>query len=256
MSNHYVYLLQHREKEIYYVGVRSCRCKIGDDTYMGSSSAMTTEDRSKCNKIILKRFDSRADAVAYEIEMHERFDVAVNPMFYNKAKQTSTGFDTSGTSAVFTDEHRKCLSTSRKMYNEKYGNPGRSRDLEVRKKLSNAGCAWYSKNRSKCLGRVLTDEHKAKIGKGLLGNKHPESAKEKIRETHRAKASQHKGFKPWWYEVDGKRTEVYDMTIKAFAETEGVEFHVVKDRFRKVYEGKAKQSAPLQGYAFGRITNG
>lgn len=255
MVNHYVYLLEHREKEMYYIGVRSCRCAIGDDTYMGSSSVMTAEDRSRCSKIILKRFNTRVDAVAYEIELHQRFDVAANPLFYNKAKQTSTGFDTSGVHVGFTEEHRKHLSLSRATYNNMYGNPGRSRDPEVQKKLSKAGCMWYSKNKSKCLGRTLTDAHKAKISKGLLGNKHPESTKEKIKATHKAKATEHKGFKPWWYEVSGKRTEVYNMTIKAFAEAEGVELHVVKDRFRKEYRGKAKQSTPLQGYTFGRVTN-
>lgn len=255
MSNHYVYLLQHKEKEMYYIGVRSCRCAIGDDSYMGSSRLMTAEDRSACNKIVLKRFVTRSDAVAYEIELHEMFDVAANPLFYNKAKQTSVGFDTSGVPVAFTEEHREYLSISRAAYNEQYGNPGRSKDPEIRKKLSKAGLAWYTKNKSKCLGRTLTDVHKAKISKGLLGSKHPESTKEKIRATHKAKAVTHKGFKPWWYEINGKRAEVYDMTIKTFAEIKGVEFHVVKDRFRKEYTGKTKQTQPLQGYAFGRITN-
>lgn len=255
MTTHYVYLLQHREKEMYYIGVRSCKCAPRDDRYTGSSRSMTVGDRSKCNKIILKRFDTRLEAVAYEIELHEKFDVAISPIFYNKAKQTATGFDTCGTKVVFTDEHRKRLSTGRKVYNKEHGNPGRSRDPEVRKKLSKAVSAWYAKNKSSCIGRVLSEEHREKISKGLLGNVHPESTKDKIKATHRMRATEHKGFKPWWYEVDGIRTEVYDMTIATFAETSGVAIHVVKDRFRKEYAEKVKQSAPLQGYTFGRITD-
>lgn len=89
MDNHYVYLLAHREKEMYYTGVRSCKGKICNDTYMGSSKHMTEEDKNNCNKIILKRFATRQEAVSYEIKMHEKFDVANNSMFWNKSKQTN-----------------------------------------------------------------------------------------------------------------------------------------------------------------------
>lgn len=52
MSNHYVYLLQHRDTGMSYIGSRTCKCRIGSDKYMGSSSAMTQEDKAGCNKII------------------------------------------------------------------------------------------------------------------------------------------------------------------------------------------------------------
>lgn len=46
MNNHYVYLLSSKVKDKYYTGVRSCKCKISEDTYMGLSRVMTKEDRS------------------------------------------------------------------------------------------------------------------------------------------------------------------------------------------------------------------
>lgn len=252
MSNHYVYLLQHRDTGMSYIGSRTCKCRIGSDKYMGSSSAMTQEDKAGCNKIILKRFSTRKEAIAYEIELHEEFDVGVNPLFWNKAKQTSTGFDTTGSNVNHTSKHKKYLSESRKAYNKTYGNPGaREVSLETRLKLSEAGKNWYKHNVSKSKGRKLTEEHKKKINP--IGRTHSEEAKGKIRETHCQNACNHKGFKPWWYEVGGIRTEVYDKTIKEFAEEHKVNFHIVKDRFRKQYVGEIKQSEPFKGYIFGRL---
>ena len=108
MSNHCVYLLSSKVKDKYYIGVRSCKCKIPEDTYMGSSRVMTKEDKDNCNKIILKKFKTRVEAIVYEIELHNQFDVANNPLFWNKAKQTSTGFDTTGT--TYSEERRAALS--------------------------------------------------------------------------------------------------------------------------------------------------
>lgn len=115
-DNHYVYLLQHKYKELYYIGCRSCKGTIGNDDYMGSSSVMTNEDKRNSNKIILARFKTRKEALSYEIELHNKFDVAVNPLFWNKAKQTSTGFD--------------CVRTGKKHSKEtkeKIGNANRAR---------------------------------------------------------------------------------------------------------------------------------
>ena len=105
--NHYVYLLSSRLEEKCYIGVRSCRCPISEDTYMGSSTCMTKEDKQNCNKIILARFNSRQEAVAYEIELHTLLDVVINPLFWNKAKQTSTGFDTTGRSMSLEEKTRR-----------------------------------------------------------------------------------------------------------------------------------------------------
>lgn len=45
---------------------------------------------------IIKIFTNRNDALELEIRLHNKFDVGQNPLFYNKAKQTSTGFDMTG----------------------------------------------------------------------------------------------------------------------------------------------------------------
>lgn len=99
--NHYVYLIEKKyaleTEQKYYIGVRSCEPLIWDDhNYMGSSKYLTEEikklGKESFNKIILKRFDNRKEALLYEIEMHEHFNVANNPLFFNRSKQKSTGF--------------------------------------------------------------------------------------------------------------------------------------------------------------------
>lgn len=206
-----------------YIGVRTCKGTVWDDGYMGSSIHMTEEDKANCNKIVLKRFDSREDAVAYEIEMHEKFDVANSPMFYNKAKQTSTGFDTTG----------RNMSKEEKL-----------RRADIQKKR-------FKEQGHPLKGRKLSEEHKKKLSAAHKGRKHKGSTKDKMSEI--ASGVNNSAFRPWWYEVDGVRTEVYDETPKEFSKRIGVPFSCVKDRFRKQLEGMPRQKAPLKGYTFGRI---
>lgn len=94
--NHYTYLLSSTTQEKYYIGVRSCTCSPNSDPYKGSSKLMTKADKDSCTKIILKEFNTRAEAIAHEVELHLKYNVKDNPLFWNKANQTSTKFDWSG----------------------------------------------------------------------------------------------------------------------------------------------------------------
>jgi hypothetical protein len=98
--NHYVYLIEHKNplpgQPVQYIGVRSCECNVGDDPYMSSSKyvkeAIKKYGKDQFNKIILKRFDSRKDAMDYEIQLHEEFNVTGSNFFFNKAKQKTNSF--------------------------------------------------------------------------------------------------------------------------------------------------------------------
>lgn len=223
-KKHYVYMLISLIEDKYYIGARSCVCSIDEDTYMGSSRVMTKEDKRNCDKLILKEFNTRKEAIAYEIELHERFDVSNNQKFWNVAKQTSTGFDTTG--REMTEKERKMRS-------------------EVQKKRF--------KNGHHCTGITLSKEHKEKISKGLQGKTHTEETKKKIQKSHKDRAINHWKFEPWWYKVNGVVTEVYDKTIHQFADELGINFDVVKDRFRSKFVGKELTRGVLKGYTFGRI---
>jgi len=90
---HYVYH-SYEEWGREYIGVRSCNCLPEEDTkYFGS---FTDKTFFPTEKTILFVCETRQEVMEIEIKLHDFFDVAVNPQFANKAKQTSTKFDTTG----------------------------------------------------------------------------------------------------------------------------------------------------------------
>ena len=92
-KHHYVYK-SFEEEGREYIGVRSCDCLPEEDTkYFGSFRDKTF---FPTEKTILFVCETRQEASEIEIELHDFFDVAVNPQFANKSKQTSTKFDTAG----------------------------------------------------------------------------------------------------------------------------------------------------------------
>ena len=106
---HYVYKITNlnpNDERLYYIGVRSTLKSSPDlDTNYRSSSkylkaAIKEIGHNNFSKKILGVFETRELAVREEIKLHNLFDVAKNPLFYNKSKQTTTGFDTSGNEEV------------------------------------------------------------------------------------------------------------------------------------------------------------
>ncbi len=86
---HYTYILLDPESNMKYIGMRSCKCKPEEDTYMGSSYSMTIHDKRRCDKLVLEEFDTREEALQHEIKLHNQFEVHTNPEFWNLSKQTS-----------------------------------------------------------------------------------------------------------------------------------------------------------------------
>lgn len=177
--NHYVYLIEKKSaletEQKYYIGVRSCEGLIANDDYMSSSKYLTEEvdklGKQSFNKIILKRFENREDALSYEIHMHKEFDVANNPIFFNKARQTSVKFAAAaGEQNHFygkkhTEESRKLMSEVLKTKDctQKTNNLG--------KKFPNAGPKisalrkqWFENNVHPRKGKIATEEEKKAWG--------------------------------------------------------------------------------------------
>lgn len=95
-----------------YIGKRSSIVPPNEDTtYMGSSRYVP---KAECTKTILSTYATALEAVKEEIRLHSYYNVAVNPMFYNRAKQTSTKFDTTGYTFNLTQEQKDKLSRSSK----------------------------------------------------------------------------------------------------------------------------------------------
>lgn len=100
MKNHYLYLLLGEDGRFYY-GVRSCKCDPQEDVYMGSYHDTTFKPK---RKRVLSIWDSREAALAEEVRIHSLKDVAANPRYANRAKQTSVSFDTTG--VTLNQEHK------------------------------------------------------------------------------------------------------------------------------------------------------
>lgn len=97
---HYTYALKRVKDGKLYIGVRSSRCPPEEDvSYMSSSKSIRDDLRAgvRFRKQIIATWSSRKKAVKHEVELHEKYDVARNPKFLNKVKQTTSGFDRSGT---------------------------------------------------------------------------------------------------------------------------------------------------------------
>ena len=182
-SQHYTYEITNK-KGNRYIGVRSCGCNPSDDPYMGSckilNETISVEGKENFTKKILQTFPTREEAAQHEIELHEKFDVARNPMFYNNAKATSTGFNIAGKKRTEEDKHK--ISKTLK---------GRKLSEELKRKLSEAKKGIKRK--------PFTEEHKrnmseAKKGKNnsFFGKPHSEETKNKISEAAKRRLAKKK----------------------------------------------------------------
>ena len=134
-KHHYVYH-SYEEWGREYIGCRTCDCLPEEDTnYFGSFYDKTFKPTEKT---ILFVCETRIEALEIEIELHNFFNVAVNPKFANQVKQTNTGFDTTGVPQ--TEEHKKKKSVAK-------------------------------------TGKTLTEETKKKISMGMSGENNPQYGK-------------------------------------------------------------------------------
>jgi hypothetical protein len=112
-------------------------------------------------KEILAIWPSRKEAVLHEVLLHDIFDVAKNQNFYNKSKQTSTFFDTSG---VKTPQER--IEKRRATMEKRYG-PFKKNSYTQKEKGSKG-----VKKGSKQSASTIALRAKAQTGKmGMQNNK-------------------------------------------------------------------------------------
>lgn len=114
---HYTYLIKSKTNKMKYIGVRSCKCEPQYDNYWSSSKHLPKDVKTTHKKRILKIHPSRKKAVEHEILLHQKYDVGKNIHFYNKAKQTSTSYDTSGVPNPHSKE--TCIKLSKALKGKK-----------------------------------------------------------------------------------------------------------------------------------------
>ncbi len=111
MQKYYVYNITNILIARSYIGTRQCPIEPIDD--LGHQYFSSSQDKDFLQEQkeyperflynIIEEFNTREEALEKEIELHAMFDVGNNKDFYNKSRQTSTGFvsDTSGMVPAF-----------------------------------------------------------------------------------------------------------------------------------------------------------
>lgn len=166
-SYHYVYRISNITENIHYYGVRNSKVHPHDDIgviYFSSSSNANFINDQKKNPLnykykVIKICNDRTSAISLEIKLHNRFNVGANESFYNRAKQTSTGWDTTDTRWKMSDHGRNNISQSI---------------------IARGG--YHGKNNPR-FGSTLTDETKAKISISLLTSEYSDSTETRIKKS-------------------------------------------------------------------------
>jgi hypothetical protein len=221
---HYTYEITHNLSGMRYIGVRTCKVSPDcDNSYWGSSKYVPKDIKKTGTKVILQTFSKRENAVLHEIALHSLYDVARDEKFWNRSKQTSTGFDTSGTKLTkeqkvrcgdsnrgrtFTEEHRNNISK---------GRTGLKHSEEV--------CEIFSKAQLKYTnsegyihpnqGKVFTEEEKLKSSKARK-----KAYKKALIGSSKAKLAPR--FKPWFISHPTYTEVMYDVTQIEYAEKSGI----------------------------------
>ena len=207
-----------------YIGVRTSKVHPDcDNNYWGSSKYVPKDIEVSGTKTVLKMFSERKQAVLHEIELHSLYDVARNEKFWNKSKQTSTGFDTSGSQLTeeqrvrcgdsnrgrtFTEEHRSNISK---------GRTGLKHSKEVCEIFSKAQLKHTSSSGyvHPNLGKVFTEEEKMKSSKA-----HKEAYEKALVTSSKAKLAPR--FKPWFISHPTYTEVMYDVTQIEYAASSGI----------------------------------
>jgi hypothetical protein len=212
---HYVYRITNIILNKHYYGTRSCNILPKNDIGVKYFSSSKDKDFIKDQKMnqqnykykVIRVFNNRQNALLLEIKLHNKFNVGSNENFYNRSKQTATGFDTTGVtiqgkslsietkqkiSATLTGKIGCRKGTHHSQESKQKMSIARTcitQSEETKKKLSIAGLG--NKN---CLGYKHSTETKQKMSNSkkkennsFYGKQHSNETKQKISELKKGK---------------------------------------------------------------------
>jgi len=186
MQYHFTYRITNIELNKHYYGVRSSKIEPSKDLgikYFSSSCDSNFIKDQKNNPhlykyIIVSVFKTRKEAIDQEIVLHDKFNVAINENFYNRAKATLTSFDCTGT---------KRNDTSKlKMSNSRIGKEPWNKGIidcykpEVIKAMSDAKLGTEPINKGKKGLWKPNEEQIAKSSQSMRGKKHTKETLAKL----------------------------------------------------------------------------
>ncbi|UOK16780.1 hypothetical protein [Vibrio phage phiKT1024] len=153
---HYVYRITNIIKNKHYYGTRTSnglpREDLGIKYFSSSKDKEFIEDQKlfpdDYKYKIIKILKTRQEAIELEIKLHNKFDVGVNESFYNRAKQTSTRWDTTGIPS------KPLRGELNGMYGKKHSEDA---ILKIREARKRQGSNVWNK------GKHLDDDYKRRI---------------------------------------------------------------------------------------------
>ena len=200
---HYVYRITSLIEGKHYYGLRTSTIEpyldLGIKYFTSSCNYKFRNDfiknpnNYKC--VIVREFTTRKEAAAFEIFLHNKFNVGLSNKFYNYAKSTKNRCDMSG--FKHTSESKNKMSESRKgvePWNKNLKNPYNSETLakmsESRKGIEpankNKKGMWKPSiknlnNLSNAMkGRILSEQHKQNLRKPKNNTENYSYQKEKV----------------------------------------------------------------------------
>lgn len=176
---HYTYMSIDSTDGRMYIGSRTSKNKPEEDIkYFGSFCDKTFKPDSKK---ILKIFKTRAEAFTHEAYLHFVLDVAINPVFANKSRVTTTGFTWLGQKHSLETIEKIRQTTKENMTLER---KEKLRETNKNKKLSKE---HIEKLRQSNLGVKRSFETREKIRAKALGREVSSAAREKISKSNKGK---------------------------------------------------------------------
>lgn len=283
---HYVYEIVYTDNKRY-IGARTSSVPPEEDTsYIGSSKY--TPNNNILQKSILGVFPRRDEALAFEIYLHDKFNVHISDMYYNKAKQTSTGFSTAGITKDSCEwlQRRKYLSGDQRTATQKAG-AKKGAIAATGQKVPSRGRSGIKANKFKPWYYITPDgkyveftstpistfcetAHGTPLSRAVIFNCTSKYNHTKV--PHGAAKGWTVGFLPkpmsnilcypyqpsskaWWYEsIAGTKTYVYGMTRSTFCDlgvVKGLKYDVIKHGIKT---GKPLNKYKFKGWSFGLVT--
>lgn len=172
---HYVYRITNIVEKRHYYGKRSTsidpKLDLGVKYFSSSKDKAFIADQKSDPKNykykVIRIYETDKEALAAEIKLHNKFEVGINPNFYNRAKQTSIGFSITGRN--HSKETKEKISVTRK---------GKNHSKETKEKISAA-----NKGNTNSKGKSPSKETREKLSiahKGKKGKPHSKETKEKM----------------------------------------------------------------------------
>lgn len=225
----------------YYIGVRSCLCAPEKDSnYFGSSRHLRAWVRENgagsLHKEILAVFETRVEAVLHEVQLHEKFCVATNVEFFNRAKQKSTGFDTTGCFGPRNGvRHTEAAKQKNRMAH--LGRPAWNKGVKMPKEFGEAVSKRMKGRVGVNAGKTFNAEWRAKLSASRTG----------------AKSNT---FLPWCLvDPSGNKQKFTGVTMKDHSLLLGLKWNAMRGLLRCTQKHGVVKRGAFKGYKVFKITS-